>query len=126
MLRGAAMSTQRLSLAWRHGEARRGAPSPPWLACRYTTIVIFFTGTMSVLTIIVQGSTMPLVLSWLGLTKKTPVQIQHLLMAAKEVEEYADRNLAHLRVRSAASACHVLEPTLSIVPPCLHKVRGTC
>ena len=56
---------------------------------------------MSVLTIIIQGSSMPWVLSWLGLTKKTPVQIQHLLMAAKEVEEYADRNLGHLRVRTS-------------------------
>jgi hypothetical protein len=68
-------------------------------ACRYATIIVFFAGTMSVLTILIQGTTMPYLLSWLGVTKKTPVQIQHLLMAAKEVEEYADRNLAHLRVR---------------------------
>ena len=65
---------------------------------------MFFAGTMSVLTLLVQGTTMPAMLALLGVTKKTPVQIQHLLMAAKEVEEYADRNLSHLRVRPSPPA----------------------
>ena len=72
--------------------------------CRYATIIVFFAGTMSVLTLLVQGTTMPAMLALLGVTKKTPVQIQHLLMAAKEVEEYADRNLSHLRVRPSPPA----------------------
>jgi hypothetical protein len=53
---------------------------------------------MAVLTIIVQGSTMPYLLGWLGTTRKTPVQTQHLLMAAKEVEEYATNKVFHLQV----------------------------
>jgi hypothetical protein len=60
---------------------------------------VFFVGTMSVITILLQGSTISALLSYLGITKKTPVQLQHLLMAAKEVEEYANRNLGHLKVR---------------------------
>lgn len=45
---------------------------------------------------------MPLALRLLGFMRKTPVQIQHLLIAAKEVEEYADRNLSHLKARALA------------------------
>lgn len=65
---------------------------------RFALIAVFFVGTMSIFTILVQGSTMPALLGALGITRKTPVQMQHLLMAAKEVEEYANRNLAHLKV----------------------------
>jgi hypothetical protein len=74
-------------------------------AHRFTTIVVFFAGTMSVLTIVVQGTTMPFVLNWLGITRKTPVQIQHLLLAAREVEEYADRKLSYLRVIISIMLC---------------------
>lgn len=66
--------------------------------CRFALIAVFFVGTMSIFTILVQGSTMPALLGVLGITRKTPVQMQHLLMAAKEVEDYANRNLAHLKV----------------------------
>lgn len=72
------------------------------LPCRFATIVVFFTGTMAVMTIIIQGSSMPFVLKYLGLTKKSPAQLQSILLAAKEVEEYAEKHLQHLKVRSAA------------------------
>lgn len=41
---------------------------------------------------------MPYVLKWLGLIKKSPAQLQSLLLAAREVEEYADKHLQHLKV----------------------------
>jgi NhaP-type Na+/H+ or K+/H+ antiporter len=43
---------------------------------RYATIIVFFAGTMSVLTILVQGTTMPMLLNLLGVTRKTPVQVR--------------------------------------------------
>lgn len=44
---------------------------------------------------------MPWVLAKLGLTKRSPAQLQSLLLAAKEVEEYAEKHLQHLKVRCA-------------------------
>ena len=42
--------------------------------CRFALITVFFVGTMSILTILVQGATMPWLLYALRITKKTPVQ----------------------------------------------------
>lgn len=73
---------------------------------------------MSIFTILVQGSSMPALLAFLGITRKTPVQMQHLLMAAKEVEEYANRNLSHLKVGPLSCLLHAC---LTRAQPCVLK-----
>ena len=86
--------------------------------CRYATITVFFVGTMSVLTLLVQGTTMPRLLKLLGVTKKTPIQIQHLLLAAKEIEDYADRNLSHLKARARTCALVCNSKYTPLMPHC--------
>eukprot|EP00892_Ulva_mutabilis_P004618 jgi/Ulvmu1/2528/UM138_0033.1 len=95
-LRGAVGLSLALIVYLEEREARN-SPGGSEIDPTFALIAVFFVGTMSIFTILVQGSTMPALLAFLGITRKTPVQMQHLLMAAKEVEEYANRNLSHLK-----------------------------
>ena len=71
------------------------------MLCRFAVQVVFLVGTMAVITILLQGSTMPQLLTFFRETAKTRPEIQGLLVLAKEVEELPDKHLMHLQVRCA-------------------------
>eukprot|EP01025_Chloroclados_australasicus_P012281 TRINITY_DN1564_c0_g1_i3.p1 TRINITY_DN1564_c0_g1~~TRINITY_DN1564_c0_g1_i3.p1 ORF type:complete len:1205 (-),score=166.96 TRINITY_DN1564_c0_g1_i3:3217-6714(-) len=63
----------------------------------YRTQVLFHMGVIAVLTLLINGTTTPLLLSILGVTKTSPEKLETLVHMILEMEDYAEKHLGHLK-----------------------------
>ena len=54
-------------------------------------------GVIAVMTILINGGTMPMLLGWLAITRPSPEKVEVLISVIREVEEYGERHLEHLK-----------------------------
>ncbi|GMH39853.1 hypothetical protein BSKO_07757 [Bryopsis sp. KO-2023] len=64
---------------------------------RFQALVVFHMGLMAAATLLVNGTSIPLILRVLGVTNPTPAKLEVLLHVVKEVEQYGETHLAHLK-----------------------------
>jgi len=69
----------------------------PEVDLEYGTQVLFHMGVIAVMTLLINGTTTPMLLSMLGVTATSPEKLETLVHIIMEMENYADRHLDHLK-----------------------------
>jgi len=60
---------------------------------KFRALTIFYMGLIAALTLLVNGTSMPVILGWLGVTKPKPEKLEVLLHVVKGIEEIGDQEL---------------------------------